>query len=128
MFRLRYLILGILLVGLVADFSDARGRRNRGRRSRAFNTGYSNTNYGGGSIYSSPQQAAEAKVAILAARGYGFHPSGGYGGGSREGWGMGPTASAAMWGTCYGGSCMSARGRAQAWSELAQCYFAINIW
>jgi hypothetical protein len=115
----------VCLAGLlVADTADARGRIF-GRRSR----GYAATSYAAPSIYSSPQEAAEAKAQILANAGYGYHPPGGFGGGYREGWGFSTvSAEAAMWGTCFGGSCLSARGRAQVWSPMARGWFAINIW
>jgi hypothetical protein len=114
----------LLLVAMTAATSDARGRRFR-RRSRVSYTNY-NTNYGYTFDGETVQEIAQQKANLLAQKGYGFHP-GGYVG-NYEGWGMGATREQAMWSTCNGGNCLSARGRAQAWSERAGCWFAINIW
>ena len=115
---------------LVVDTAEARWRPFRRRARTNNNYTYTQQSYGYASYgaYSSPQEAAQAKANLLAARGYGFHPGGGFGGGYREGWGMGATAEQAKWSTCYGGACLSARGSAQAWSDRAGCWFAINIW
>lgn len=103
MFRLRYLILGILLVGLVADFSEARGRR-RGRRSRvAYNNAQSHAN--GVAIGGNAQQVAEQKASLQARRGWMGHPGGSMGGGTYEGVGFSTySAQAALNNCCNNGS------------------------
>ena len=122
---MRYLLLAIVVFALATEDAEARGRW-RNRRSSGGNYSYSG---GGASIYSTPQEAAEAKATMLAEAGRGWHPGGGFGGGYREGWGFSTvSAEAARWSTCYGGSCNSARGACQVWSPRAGGWFAINIW
>ena len=123
----KWIVVAFVLSLFVVESAEA---RRRGRRRARTTTNYVQPSYGysSSSWGSTPQEVAQAKANHLAAVGYGYHPGGGFGGGYYEGWGMGSTASQAMWGTCNGGNCMSARGRAQAWSERAQCWFAINIW
>ena len=116
-------VVGLLLTTLLVDSGDARGRRHGRRWSRVSSYSQPVANH---SFSGDVQEIAQQKANLLAARGYGFHP-GGYVG-NYEGWGMGPTPQAARYGTCNGANCASARGSAVAWSERAQCYFAINIW
>lgn len=122
-YLLAFSVLCLFVVGCTAE-AEGRGRLLR-RRTHSYTSSYS----AAASIYATPQQAAEAKAAMLARRGYGFHPGGGFGGGFREGWGFSTrSAEAARWGTCFGNQCNSARGAAQAYSARAGGWFAINIW
>lgn len=117
---MKRILLTLLIVACCTATADARWWRRRGY-TRTYQTQPSNYQFSG-----NVQEIAQQKANLLAERGYGFHP-GGYVG-RYEGWGMGATREAAMWNTCNGRNCMSARGRAQAWSERARCWFAINIW
>ncbi len=123
--RAKWFLFFVVLFAFLAEDADAIGRRGRARRYR---TNYSSVNYGYTFTATTPQELAEQKASLLAERGYGFHPGGGYAGGYREGWGTGATAEQAKWSTCFGDECMSARGSAQAWSEKAGIWFSINIW
>ena len=117
--------MAVLFVGLA--FTDTAHARRR-RRVRNYRT-YSYSNYETPAVrWNSPQEAAEAKAAMLARAQSGWHPyPGNYGGGYREGWGQGPTAEAAKWSTCFGGECQSARGSAQV-QDARGWWWAINIW
>ena len=121
---MRLILLVLAIVVALADTADARWRLRRNRSSGGYSTGYA-----AASLYASPQEAALAKATILANAGRGWHPGGGYGGGSREGWGFSRhSARAAQRSTCWGGACDSAIGSAQVWSPRAGGWFAINIW
>ena len=125
-------LLGVVLFAVTfvcVTETEARGRR-RARNNDYVNYGYSGySNYGSTATFNGgPQAVAEAKVALLAARGYGHHPGGSFGGGVFEGWGQGSTPEAARYSTCNGDNCAYARGSATAWSPSAGVYFAINIW
>ena len=114
-----------ICASIVADVADAWPRRRRWRSNNYYSTSYSNYSFSG----TTPQEVAEQKVALLASRGYGFHPGGGYGGGYFEGWGMSNSAEGARWNTCVprGQNCTSARGSAVAQSANGT-WFCINIW
>ena len=125
------LFVAFVVVMLAVDTVEARWRpfRRRARTNYTYTqNGYMSYGNAVSSWGNNPQEVAQAKANHLAAVGYGYHPGGGFGGGYYEGWGSGATAEAAMWNTCNGSNCMNARGRAQAWSERAGCWFAINIW